>query len=324
MSRSARFPLSDHSDGRLFFTPGAPPLPTVRDILRWQRSRQAAPWPTQVPIHAAPFSPAPAGSPRLHVTWINHSSFLLEKGGHRLLIDPVYSTRCGPWGRFGPKRVHPPGIPWDHLPRIDAVLLTHDHYDHCDLPTLARLARRHAPAAVTPLGNGTLLRRAGLTEIVELDWGQDTTLAGGVQVTVTPSQHWSNRLTGTRNARLWGGFHLRWPDGTTLYCAGDTGYHRTLFRQIRTTLGEPDVALLPIGAYEPRWFMRGQHCNPQEAVQIHRDVGARRSIAMHWGTFQLTDEARETPPRALQAARAEAGLEENAFRILEPGETLLV
>ncbi len=315
------FPLSDHCDGRSFFNPRHPVNPSFRDIWRWKRHHQPAIWPRRVEI--APQTPPLSSGDTVAVTWINHASFLLQTPLGAVLTDPVYSPCCGPWGRLGPRRVHAPGIPFAALPPIAAVLLSHDHYDHCDLPTLARLARAHDPLLITPLGNAPLARRAGLRRIVELDWWQAHQIAPGLTVTATPSRHWSNRLSGHRNHRLWSGFHLR-SGARTVQFVGDTGYDDQLFGEIPRKLGAPDLAIIPIGAYEPRWFMAAQHCNPAEAVQIHRDLGARRSVAMHWGCFQLTDEPRDEPPRALAVARAAAGLPDTAFTVLEPGASLAI
>jgi L-ascorbate metabolism protein UlaG (beta-lactamase superfamily) len=288
------------------------------------------------------------------ITWVNHSTFLLQVDGLTVLTDPVFGQRIGLWGLIGPRRIHAPGIDFETLPPIDAVLLSHDHYDHCDLPTLARLARRHAPLVVTPLGYRQLLRRAGISRIVELDWWQSHSLdlpfrperpspssaapstnARGdfpphdkapprcATLTLTPAQHWSNRLSGPRCGRLWGGFYLS-TGQRRIFFAGDTGYHPAFFKDIHSRLGAPDVALLPIGAYEPRWFMRGQHVDPADAVQIHRDLQARLSLGMHWGTFQLTDEARLDPPEALKQALSAALLPPESFRVVEPGQSLHV
>ncbi|WP_334319621.1 MBL fold metallo-hydrolase [Termitidicoccus mucosus] len=348
------FPSSDHFNGKTFFTPGAPSLVRWREILRWKFSRhEVATWPRWIdapPVVAASPSGTATGAakaPAVTATWINHSSFLLQTGGVNLLLDPVYSRHCGPFGLLGPRRVHAPGIAFDALPRIDAVLLSHDHYDHCDLATLRRLARRDAPAAFAPLGHRDLFRRAGFADarIRELDWWETAELGGdpergGIRVTLTPAQHWSKRLSSPRCRRLWGGFFLetRTPvsaggpgaGGTEnaaarrVYFAGDSGYHAAIFRDIGARLGAPDLALLPIGAYEPRWFMSPQHCNPAEAVRMHLEVGAKLSVAMHWGAFQLTDEARDEPPRALRAALREAGLPPEVFGVLEPGASVTI
>ena len=238
------------------------------------------------------------------------------------LTDPNFSERCGPFGIFGPRRVQPPGVAFDALPHIDFVLLSHDHYDHCDIATLRALATVHDPLVLTPLGNRRLVRRAGLRRITELDWWQGDSPVAGLDVILTPARHWSNRLSGRRNARLWGGFFIR-GHARSWWFASDTGYDAQLFHEIRSRVGAPDVAMIPIGAYEPRWFMAAHHCNPAEAVQIHRDTGANLSIAMHWGTWQLTDESREDPVNALARARRDTGLADAAFCVINAGETIV-
>lgn len=321
MKATAPFPVSDHCDGRGFFNPGHKSPPRLVDVLRWKFTSRPTPWPIYAPITPAPRSGLTATDVR--ATWINHAAFLIETPQGNFLTDPVYSRCCGPFGKFGPKRVHAPGIPLHELPDIHFVLLSHDHYDHCDLPTLRQLVKAHDPLAITPLGNSELLVRAGFTRIVELDWWQNHAQAPNLDITVIPAQHWSNRLSGRRCRRLWGGFYLH-AGNTRLYFVGDTGYHGSLFTEVRARLGAPDLAFVPIGAFAPRWFMSEQHCNPSEAVQIHCDVGARTSVAMHWGTFQLTDEGRDDPPRELKAALAAAKLTSENFRILEPGGNLVV
>jgi L-ascorbate metabolism protein UlaG (beta-lactamase superfamily) len=308
---------SHHRPGG-YMTPGAPPLPRLRDVLRWSLSRQKSRWPKEVPISP---TKRPGGQPVATplATWINHSTFLLELDGHTVLTDPVFSERAGPGGWLGPRRVHPAGLSLSELPTIDVVLLSHDHYDHCDLPSLKWLARLHQPLGVTLLGNGVLLRRAGFKRVVELDWWESDLSRAGLKITATPSQHWSKRVTSARSSRLWGGFSLR-TDLRQIQFVGDTGYHPTFFSEISTRLGPADLALIPIGAYAPRWFMKPQHVNPEEAVQIHRELQARLSLAMHWGTFQLTDEARREPVELLQVALREAEIASDRFRALEPGE----
>lgn len=241
----------------------------------------------------------------------------------------MYSRRAGPFGIVGPKRVHAPGIALADLPKIDFVLLSHDHYDHCDIAALRWLAHRDAPLAVTLLANAPLLKEAGYERVVELDWwnGVGALAAPGAKfaatVTATPAQHWSNRVFGVRNSRLWGGFWIT-VCGRKLYFAGDTGFRVEIFKEIHERLGSPDLAMLPIGAYHPRWFMSPQHCDPEEAVAIHRCLSARHSVAMHWGCFRLTDERRDDPPQELAKARALAGLPPEAFLVLEPGESIVL
>jgi L-ascorbate metabolism protein UlaG (beta-lactamase superfamily) len=316
---------SDHFDGRLFHSPGGPPLPRLAEVLRWQLTRRPPKWPKWVEIQTPRELPAvPTGG--LSATWINHSTVLLRADGLTILTDPVFSPICGPFGRIGPRRVHAPGVPFDLLPRVDVVAISHDHYDHFDLATLRRLARRDQPVAIMPLANFSLLRRAGFERIVELDWWETHSASArgnNVNVTAVPAQHWSNRLRGKRSGRLWAGFHFSFSKRTA-YFAGDTGYNPNYFKDIHDRFGSPDLALIPIGAYEPRWFMKGQHCNPAEAVQIHLDIQAKRSLAIHWGTFQLTDERRDDPPEALKEAARRLGLVTEAFSVVEPGQSIVV
>jgi L-ascorbate metabolism protein UlaG (beta-lactamase superfamily) len=247
----------------------------------------------------------------------------LRTPGFTALTDPQWSDCAGPFGRIGPRRAHPPGLRLAELPALDAILLSHDHYDHCDLPTLRVLARAHPAARLfAPLGFGPLAARAGFGPgRVELfDWWQSTEVRPGHRLTATPARHWGNRISGPRNARLWCGWHLATPQAT-LQFVGDTAFDTEMFPAIRQQLGAPDLALIPIGAYAPRWFMHEQHCDPAEAVAIHLALGARRSIGMHWGTFPLTDEPHDEPPRLLASAVAQAQLPAEAFVTLSPGHS---
>ena len=311
-------PRSDHSDVRHFFNPEAPAGRSFRDLLRWHRTAQRRPWPQWVENRARPALPARLEAGQLALTFINHITFLIQLGGLNILTDPVYSARVSPFRRIGPRRVRAPGLPFEHLPRIDLVLVSHNHYDHLDIHTLRQLKAVHDPLFVTGLGNRAFLRQLGLRRIEELDWWQSLGLRRAT-VTMTPAQHWSGRSGGNRNRTLWGGFHVRGADGTFLF-AGDTGYWRH-FRDIRRRLGIVDLALLPIGAYEPRWFMAPQHMNPEEAVRAHLDLEARVSVGTHFGCFQLTDEGIDDPVIELAAARERHGVPPQGFQVLETGET---
>jgi L-ascorbate metabolism protein UlaG (beta-lactamase superfamily) len=248
------------------------------------------------------------------LSFIGHSSFLLRLPGLVVLTDPVFSGRASPLSWAGPQRARPPGLALDQLPPVDLVLVSHNHYDHMDLATLRWLAARGTRHAITTLGNAERLRQVGFGRVDELDWW-DSAPAGPVQVTATPTRHFSRRGLTDGNRSLWAGFALRGPDGQVLF-AGDSGAG-SHWQAIADRLGPPDLALLPIGAYEPRWLMAPVHMNPAEAVQAHHDLGARQSVGMHFGTFQLTDEAIDAPVRAL------AGAGVPAFTTLGFGETRL-
>lgn len=251
---------------------------------------------------------------------------LAQLGGLNLLTDPIFSTRASPVPFAGPRRAQPPGVALTELPSIDAVLVSHNHYDHLDLPSCRALAAQPGggPLFVVPLGLADWFRRRGIARVVELDWWQHTPL-DGVEITLVPAQHWSARGLNDRLKTLWGGFAVCAPD-CQLFFAGDTGYSRD-FADIRARFaprqrdGGFDIALLPIGAYEPRWFMAPQHVNVEEALNIHADLGAKRSLGVHWGTFELTDESLDEPPRQLRAQRAARGLDEGAFFTLPIGAT---
>ena len=311
-----RFPLSDHYDGRHFFNPGpSRPARGLMQVLRWRLRGERAVWPDSVSDPVPPPPPHAVGADAIAITFINHASFLIHLPAGVVLTDPIFSERCSPVSWAGPRRVRPPGVGFADLPRPDVVLLSHNHYDHMDLPTLRALRARHAPRFVTMLGNARRLARLGIVA-TELDWWQEVSV-GTLRITATPARHFSARTPFDRNRALWGGFMLSGGAGTVLF-AGDSGAGPH-WGDIRTRLGAPDVALLPIGAYEPRWFMAAVHMDPAEAVQAHLALGARRSLGMHYGTFQLTDEAIDAPLRALQAARQQSGVD--SFDTLGFGET---
>ena len=314
---------SDHCDGQRFFNPALADVASathgLSDLLRWRAERQRKAWPrlTQNPVLPPPPSNAEAGTAA--ISFINHSSFLIRFANAVVLTDPIFSQRCSPLPGVGPRRVRPPGLALTDLPRLDLVLLSHNHYDHMDLPSLREIQRRHDPHIVTLLGNAAILARHGL-RAVELDWWQET-VVGGLSIVATPARHFAARTPFDRNRALWGGFMLRSAvdEGRVLF-AGDSGAGPH-WAAIQTRLGAPNVALLPIGAYEPRWFMAPVHMNPAEAVDAHLALGARRSIGMHFGTFQLTDEAIDAPLVGLEAARQAAGLADGVFSTQEFGET---
>lgn len=292
------------------------------DFLRWQFSREKAVWPEWIADAAVPLPPAPARGGEVAATFIGHATFLLRLAGFTVLTDPIFSLRASPFASLGPKRVRAPAFTLDALPKIDAVCLSHNHYDHMDLPSLRALQARSHPAIVTGIGNGAYLAARGITPAIELDWWESAEPLPGLRITYVPAQHWSRRRFWDTNRMLWGG-HVVEARGARAYFSGDTGYPAQ-FREIGQRCGAPDIALLPIGAYEPRWFMAAQHMNPEEAVRAHLDLRARLSIAMHFATFRMTDEAFGAPETALTVARMQLGVSESAFRIPAFGETIAV
>jgi|HubBroStandDraft_1064217.scaffolds.fasta_scaffold68003_2 L-ascorbate metabolism protein UlaG (beta-lactamase superfamily) len=310
-------PAPNHFDGERFFNPHNPHGKTADDVRRWRRERQRQLWPRRIEDPVQP-RPVRATSDKIAVTFIGHSTFLVQIGGVCVLFDPIWSERCSPVWFAGPRRVRAPGQSLDALPGVDLLLVSHNHYDHMDLRTLRRVRKRWAPPVATGLDNARHLAKAGIRAAIELDWWQSTELAGA-RITYVPAQHFSARTLYDRNRSLWGGFVVE-AGGAVVYFAGDSGYC-PYFTEIGRRFPRIDLALLPIGAYEPRWFMHTHHVNPEEAVRAYLDLGARRAIGMHFGTFQLTDEAIDAPVLALREARAEAGVAESDFDVLAFGET---
>jgi L-ascorbate metabolism protein UlaG (beta-lactamase superfamily) len=307
---------SDHFDGRRFFNPSGANGQPFRMLPRLLRTPRT-PWPSEVTV--VPRRPPKPGPGEVVVTFVGHATFLIQSAAANVLIDPVYYRRAGPVPFAGPRRVRAPGVRFDDLPSISLVLLSHNHYDHCDLGTLRLLDRRFQPRFVTPLGNGGLLRSVGIRQVEEIDWWQSASSAP-LPVTLTPAQHFSARGPFDRNRALWGGFLIE-AGGLCILHAGDSGYGPH-FGEIGARLGPIDLALLPIGAYEPRWFMKDIHMNPAEAVQAHLDLAARQSIAMHFGTFQLTPEGIDEPVRELEKALQQRGVAAERFRAVKVGESV--
>lgn len=316
-------PVTDHFDGTRFFDPHGVPPKAFTDLLRWQfGSDRRVPWPASWPSTAADRPPPRVEGDGLRLSYVGHASVLLQTRGLNILFDPVWSERVSPVSFAGPKRVNPPGIDFGDLPGIDLVLVSHGHYDHLDLATLSRLQAAHAPRVITPLGQDLVMKAHDPAIRAEAhDWGDRVEVGNGIAVHLAPMRHWTARGLFDRNKALWAAFVLEMPGGH-VYHIGDTGYgdgHH--FREARRRFGGFRLAILPIGAYEPRWFMQDQHMNPDEAVQVMIDAGARRALAHHWGTVQLTNEGIEEPREALTKALAAREIEAERFRALRPGET---
>jgi L-ascorbate metabolism protein UlaG (beta-lactamase superfamily) len=326
-SRSKTYsgPVTDHFDGRRFHDPaGVPPKP-FSDIVRWQfgRDRKRSTWPVWAPSPYADSPPARVDGARVRLSFVGHASWLIQTAGLNILVDPVWSQRCSPVPFAGPKRRNDPGIAFEALPKIDIVLVSHGHYDHLDVRTLSRLAKNYAPRVVTPLGNDIAMRAADHAIKAEaFDWHGRTELGDGVAVTLVPTRHWSARGMFDRNKALWASFVLETPAGK-LYIVCDSSYgDGSHFRRVAEAHGPIKLAILPIGAYEPRWFMRDQHMDPEDAVRALADCGAEQALAHHHGTFQLTDEAIDAPAIALGEALDAANVPRERFAVLKPGQVV--
>lgn len=277
--------LPSHFDGRRFRNL-VPRRNGLGAVLRWILSRKQGQWRDSSEVLPSPVPPR--SSERLRVTFINHSTFLIQLKGINILTDPVWSERASPLSWIGPRRHHAPGIPMDHLPPIDLVLLSHDHYDHMDLPTLQRLAEEHRPTIYAGLKNRRILARHGINNVVELDWWQEAAARSDMWVTAVPAQHFSGRSLFDRDKRLWCGFVLQ-TDDEALYFAGDTGAGPHI-DQIAQHFPDLDLSILPIGAFRPEWFMGEVHMSPQDALDAHFALKTRVSVASHFGTFPLADD----------------------------------
>jgi L-ascorbate metabolism protein UlaG (beta-lactamase superfamily) len=315
-------PISDHFDGTYFFNPeGEAPL-GFRELMRWQFGGGRTAWPKNVS------SPFPQAKPDdriegndLRVTMVGHATLLIQVAGLNILTDPVWSPRTSPFSFIGPKRVVAPGIAFDDLPPIDIVVVTHNHYDHLDLATLKRLHEEYNPHIITPLGNDTIIRRAlSEAKISTMDWGGQMSIRDGITIDCEPCHHWSARTSRDRRMALWAAFVISTPAGK-IYHIGDTGFHNGInYRAAAEKHGPFRLANLPIGAYEPRWFMKAQHQNPQEAVEGFQLCHAAYAVGHHFGTVQLTNEGIEEPVRALEVALKGQGVAPERFRALRAGE----
>ncbi len=314
------YPLSERYDGKRFYNDSPIEERGLSDLFKWWWQGGKKTWPTEVTNEAEPELPSGEVDPtKLYVTYVNHASFLIQMSGLNILTDPIYSERASPISWAGPKRARKPGIEFDKLPRIDYVFISHNHYDHLDLPTIKRLFEKFNPEFIVPLGNVELLRTEGDLKILELDWWQNAPLARGASITLVPSQHWSARGIFDRSHALWGGFIIS-QNTWKVHFQGDTG-HGPFFKKIQKAFPEIDLSILPIGAYEPRWFMKGHHMNPEDAVLAHLDLKSHHSLASHFETFQLTDEAIGDPRLALAESLKQHGIAEDIFQALKTGQT---
>lgn len=318
-------PVSDHFDGERFFNPGGDRAGFSEQErerprrFRWFSDARAE-WPDHVPVRRS-VPPSKIGSGAMLVTWIGHASVLVQADGINILTDPLWSRRTSPFSFIGPERVAAPGVAFEDLPPIDIVLVSHNHYDHMDLATLKRLWARDRPLIVTSLGNDAILAAEGI-EASARDWGE-AVVSGPARVIVERNHHWSSRWGADRNRALWSAFTVVLPGGS-IFFGGDTGYGDGSWIKEAAANGPFRLALIPIGAYEPRDFMRRSHVDPQEAVRIFEGLDPLMALGIHWGTVQLTFEPIDEPPKRLRAALDERGIDPRRFRAVRQGESFSV
>ncbi|MDX1637201.1 MAG: MBL fold metallo-hydrolase [Balneolaceae bacterium] len=321
---TATGPKSDHFDGKRFLNTNGSKARSMKDVARWALTGDKGEWRRlhlrDVPYRDLP-EPVRTGGDEASFTFVNHATFLIWAHGANILTDPIWSDRASPFQWIGPKRMRPPGVRFEDLPDIHLVLISHNHYDHLDINTVLRLSEVHDPLFVVPLGVASYLQENGIYNTVELDWWERHDYSDRLTISGVPAQHFSGRGLTDRDKTLWCGYVLEGPGGTgNIYFAGDTGYDG-FFEEIGRRFAPIHTALIPIGAYRPRWFMRPIHVDPDEAVKIHRDINARQSIGMHFGTFPLADEGMKEPHRDLARARQKYGVGEPEFLAPEEGAT---
>ena len=301
-----------HFDGRRFYNPDAPQARGLLHVLQWKLSSRPEPSPEFISDVEQSTPLRRVEGSELRITLVNHSTVLIQQGASNILTDPIWSERASPVSWLGPKRRRTPGVQMDDLPDIDTVLISHNHYDHLDLPTLRVLAARGRSTFIVAARGARLLRSEKIEPVHELDWGESVTTSG-INIHCVPARHFSARGIFDHNKILWCGYAIEFPE-RFVYFAGDTGFGNH-FAQIREKFGSPQLALLPIGAYEPRWFMSPVHMAPEEALRAHQILGAKTSIAIHHGTFQLADDGIDTPQIRLMACRRD-----HSFLILKNGQ----
>lgn len=313
-------PTSDHFNGTTFQNLEDVESKGFIDVLKWSFTREEGEW-TELAEGNTSLAEKPVSriSNSLAITFVNHATFLIQTDGLNILTDPVWSERVSPLSFVGPKRMRPPGLKFEDLPEIDVVILSHNHYDHLDIETLKKLNDQYSPEFIVPLGVDLYLNQEGISNTTALDWWENQSVSSSVNITSVPAQHFSSRGLFDRNKTLWAGYVLE-ADSGNVYFAGDTGYGN-FFKKIGEKFKNITVGLIPIGAYKPRWFMSPIHVNPEEAIQIHKDVGAEISFGMHFGTFPLADDGMKEPVNDFSETMQKP---ENAgvnFKILTEGDS---
>lgn len=313
-------PTSNHFNGSTFENLEDVEAKGFIDVLKWSFNRDEGEW-TELTEKDVTFAEKPVQivTNSLAITYVNHATFLIQNGGLNILTDPVWSDRVSPLSFAGPKRMRPPGIRFQDLPDIDLVIISHNHYDHLDIETLKKLNDHHSPKFIIPLGVDLYLNQEGISNTVSLDWWDENSVSESIKVTSVPAQHFSARGLFDRNKTLWAGYVLE-TDSGNVYFAGDTGYGN-FFKEIGKRFENITVGLIPIGAYKPRWFMSPIHVNPEEAIQVHKDVNAEISFGMHFGTFPLADDGMEEPRNDFYEAMQKPENVGVNFRLFTEGDT---
>lgn len=314
-------PLSDHFNGVKFYNQIPHKNYNLCYALNMWISHEKSPWPIQPPNRTHPPVMKVSTPYTVKITFINHATVLIQSQQYTILTDPIWSLRASPFSWIGPKRVKEPGLNFKELPHIDAVLISHSHYDHMDIPTLQRLANVFNPVFLVPLGDKNFLLKYGISNVVEMDWWQTYAIPNG-SITFLPAEHWSSRWLDDHNQTLWGSFGIKLA-GDRLYFAGDTGYAHH-FKRIQQQWGNSDLAFLPIGGYDPPWLMKQYHTDPAEAIKAMHDLHARLAIAIHFGTFQLSGETYNDPLLRLDAARRAAHISDQEFMVLTEGFSVVL
>jgi L-ascorbate metabolism protein UlaG (beta-lactamase superfamily) len=315
----SEYPVSDHFNGKRFFNPE--PNHTFNDMIRWMWNMKTVQWPKWIDDPVQPPPPDKADEGSIRITYINHATILVQIDNINILTDPMYSMRAGPFKWLGTKRIRKPGIPMDNLPRIDYILISHNHYDHLDIPTLKEIRKKYDPVVITGLGNKKLISKSGFSKVIELDWWNKYNASDNLTITFTPARHTSGRGLFDTDKTLWGGFVIQ-SGNKKIYFAGDTGFGQ-FAEQIKNRFGSVPVAILPLGNYEVRWFMQSQHINPDDAVKIHLLLNVEQSIGMHYATFaEHPEQSIHAHEQDLSKALNDHKIDPEKFRILKFGEGL--
>lgn len=328
LSRSKNYyqgPISDHFDGKRFFNPWNPKLPKSSELLRWKLSSKPKPWPKKLKKSQTDVPPIKVEGNTLRISFVGHSTMLIQTQGLNILTDPIWSNRASPFQWFGPKRLCTPGITFENLPPIDLILISHNHYDHLDLNTIHKIWSRDTPRIIAPLGNDTVIQlKLPRIPVETLDWHQCITFLDEVNIHLEPSQHWSARGILDKNKALWGAFVIE-TKGGNIYFGGDTGYgDGSTFRKTRERFGKFRLAFLPIGAYEPQWFMNYAHMSPEDAALAYKDLAEPYTAAIHFQTFRLGDEGHTEPNTILDEVLKRLHLNDKKFRSLDIGEAWFI